>query len=215
MALGPMVRGWMPPKIERRLAGIYRSVFVDLRKLAAVLASELVPDAMLLDVGGGDGELLNHLLAARPDVRVTMVDVAPSVGRFIEPRYREQVELHPSTSLEQHLVSLAPSYDAVLVSDVMHHLPAHYRKSFLQAAASTLAPGGSIFVKDLEPGHVVSWLSLLCDKYISGDRGVVLISAEELGAVASRALPPHRLSEAGLMSADRPNYLLRIELSTA
>lgn len=209
-----MLRKWMSPRMERRLSGVYRSVFVDLRKVAATLAPVLPDRARILDIGGGDGELLNHLFALRPDVHVTMVDIAPSVGKFVEARHGASVALQPGTSVEQHLSNSPPPYDAVLVSDVMHHLPDGYRGEFLQAVSAALAPGGSVFVKDVEPGHPVAWLSLVCDHYVSGDRGVVLVSAAELGELAAQVLPPHRISEIGLLAKDRPNYLVRLDFGT-
>lgn len=215
MALGPMLRKWMSPRMERRLSGVYRSVFVDLRTVAATLAPVLPDDARILDIGGGDGELLNHLFALRPDLHVTMVDIAPSVGKFVEASHGSRVELQPGTSVEQHLAMSPPPYDAVLVSDVMHHLPGGYRGDFLRAVGASLKPGGSVFVKDVEPGHPVAWLSLVCDHYVSGDRGVVLVSTEELRELAARVLPPHRMSEIGLLAKDRPNYLVRLDFEAA
>ena len=215
MALGPMLRKWMSPHLERRLSGIYRSVFVDLRQVAATLAPALPNGARILDIGGGDGELLNHLFALRPDLHVTMVDIAPSVGKFVEARHGARVELRSGTSVEQHLSMSPPLYDSVLISDVMHHLPGGYRGDFLRAVSASLKPGGSVFVKDVEPGHPVAWLSLICDHYVSGDHGVVLVSAAELGDLAARVLPPHQISEIGLLAKDRPNYLVRLEFGPA
>lgn len=211
MALGPMLRRWMPPTLERRLSGLYRAVFVDLGKVAAVLADTVPADARILDIGGGDGELLNRLFALRSDVRVTMVDIAPSVGKFIEPRYRSKVECNPGTSVEQHLGASPAPYDVALVSDVMHHLPAGYRGDFLRALHAALRPGGMILVKDIEPGHPIASLSLFCDRHVSGDHGVALVSGEDLRRLAGVSLPRHRVEEAGLLERDRPNYLFKFE----
>ena len=214
MKLGPAIRRLMPGGLERKAAAVYRRVFVDLRKVAAAVAAALPADAHLLDIGGGDGELLNHLLAARPDVRVTMVDVAGSVGRFVEPAHDRRVRRLPGTSIEAHLAGLDAPYDAALVSDVMHHLPGGYRAQFLRSVRGALVPGGSIFVKDIEPGHPIAWLSLVCDKYVSGDRGVALVSLAELVALAEAELAPlAAAAEIGLHRVDAPNYLVRLDLA--
>lgn len=214
MKIGPALRRLMPSGFERRAAAVYRRVFVDLRKVAAALAGALPADAHLLDVGGGDGELLNHLLALRPDLRVTMVDVAGSVGKFVEPAYDDRLCRLPGTTIESHVGQLDAPYDAALVSDVMHHLPGGYRPQFLRSIRDALAPGGSIFVKDIEPGHPIAWLSLVCDKYVSGDRGVVLVSPVELVALAEAELAPlAAAAEIGLHRVDAPNYLVRLDLA--
>lgn len=214
MKVGPAVRRFMPAAIERKAAAAYRRIFVDLRKVAGLVAGALPADARLLDIGGGDGELLNHLLAVRPDVRVTMVDIAGSVGKFVEAGYRCRVRLLPGTSIEAHLGQINAPYDAALISDVMHHLPGEYRAQFLRSVRGALRQNGSILVKDIEPGHPIAWLSLVCDKYVSGDRGVVLLSRAELAALAGAELAPLALSaEIGLHRVDAPNYLVRLDLA--
>ncbi|MGV8932957.1 MAG: class I SAM-dependent methyltransferase [Luteimonas sp.] len=203
----------MTPATERKAAGVYRSIFVDLAKVAECLARHLQPGSRLLDIGGGDGELLNRLLDLRPDVQVTMVDVADSVGKFLLPVHRGKVELIPRTLLEDHVAGLEGRYDEALVSDVMHHLPQSYRAKFLRSIHSALRPNGSIFVKDIQPGHFVSWLSLYCDKYISGDPGVCLISQASLRLLASEQLPQHDAAEIGLYARDCPNYIVKLHFT--
>lgn len=213
MALGPTVRRLMSPELERKAAGVYRAVFVDLKKIARLLADQLPQDARLLDIGGGDGELLNYLLDRRPDVTVVMVDVAAGVGRFITPGNRGRVVFHPGTSIEDHARGLDLPYTAALVSDVMHHLPVDYRGPFLGSVHAALAPGAPMFIKDIEPGHPIASLSLFCDKYVSGDRGVVLVSMAALRALGASVLPKHHADEVGLYAIDRPNYLVRFDFT--
>ena len=59
----------------------------------------------MLDVGGGDGEPLNHLLALRTDLLITTLDPAPVVGQWIDDRFNARVTRLPGTSLEQYLSS--------------------------------------------------------------------------------------------------------------
>jgi cyclopropane fatty-acyl-phospholipid synthase-like methyltransferase len=213
MKLGPLIRRLLPAGLETMAAKAYRAVFVDLDKVALQLAKALPGDANVLDIGGGDGELLNRLLAMRTDVRVTMVDIAPSVGRFLLPQYRERVRLLPGTTIQAHLLTLHGQnrkYDAAIVVDVMHHIPGGQRESFLGEVHEALAPGGVLLIKDVEPGHLRATLGYLCDRYISGDRGVALISITELSDLVARIAPGRGVSEVGLLQEDRPNYLIRI-----
>lgn len=211
MSIGPMVRRLLSPAMERKAAGFYRALFVDLGKVAQCLAAHLPGGSKLLDIGGGDGELINRLLDLRPDMTVTMVDIAKSVGKFVDARHGERVTRIPAIRIEEHIAELLHPYDAALVSDVMHHLPASYRGDFLFSVKAALGQGGSIFVKDIEPGHFISGLSLACDKYISGDRGVALISQRELRELANAQLPKHDAREIGLYAIDRPNYILSLD----
>jgi 2-polyprenyl-3-methyl-5-hydroxy-6-metoxy-1,4-benzoquinol methylase len=211
MAIGPTIRKFLPPSAEKAASRLYRSIFVDLDKVALILAQTIPKNAAVLDIGGGDGDLLNHLFARRTDVRVDMVDIAPSVGRFVSSEYADRIRLSPNTAIEDHLTVYENTYDVAIISDVMHHIPLDMRADFLRSVVKTLRAGGSIFVKDVEPGHFVSWLGLYCDKYLSGDRGVALISADRLRDLAQIALPGHRSTELGLIAKNRPNYLIRLD----
>ncbi|MEO8365363.1 MAG: class I SAM-dependent methyltransferase [Pseudoxanthomonas sp.] len=211
MKIGPAVRKLLPASAERKASRLYRSVFVDLGKVAALLSRMLPKDAFVLDIGGGDGDLLNLVLEARPDVRVAMVDIAGSVGKFLEPRYSERVELHPGVAIEDHILTFAGRYDAAVVSDVMHHIPGPHRASFLLNVANALRPGARMLIKDVQPGHPVATLGLFCDRYLSGDKNVALISAEQLCEMTHASLPRHTSSELGLLAVDRPNYLVQLQ----
>lgn len=215
MKIGPMLRKMLPPTLELKAANIYRAIFVDLDKVAAKLAEALPDNANVLDIGGGDGELLNRLLKLRGDVRVTMVDVAATVGRFLDQGVRSRVDLVPGTTIQEHLTTLECKYEAAIVVDVVHHIDPDERPGFLLAVAEALMPRGVILVKDVEPGHFRAELGYLCDRYISGDRNVELVSATQLLAMADNLLPDFVAAEIGLFEIDRPNYLIRIASAEA
>ncbi len=211
MKIGPAFRRLLPARLERKAAGLYRSIFVDLRCVARLLAPQFPHGAKILDVGGGDGELLNHLFRGRPDLHVTMVDVSATVGKFVEPQYRTQIRLLPRTFIEDHLIEAAGQYDAAVISDVLHHIPLTLRPEFLANVRKALRPHGRLLIKDIEPGHFISHLSLFSDKNISGDKGVILIARSELASLARRTLPAHTFSETCLLSENRPNYLVTLD----
>src|SRR5277367_2466544 len=101
MVLGPLIRRYLGPRLARRAGGYYRAIYVDLAKVAAAVAPVIPRDAHLLDVGGGDGQPINHLLSVRPDLTITTLDPAPVVGQWIDPRFDGQVKLLPQTSLAE------------------------------------------------------------------------------------------------------------------
>lgn len=122
MPIGPFVRQLVGPRLERGLSYLYRRVFVDLDAVARAIALQCTKNVRMLDLGGGDGELVNKILALRPDLQIDMVDIAAVVGRFLVPEVRDRVRLFPGTAIEA-LPDCAERYGAALVSDVMHHLP--------------------------------------------------------------------------------------------
>jgi hypothetical protein len=208
MALGAAVRRLLGARLARHAGRWYRAIYVDLAKEAAALATAIPHGAHLLDVGGGDGEPLNHLLSLRPDLRVTTLDPGPVVGQWIDARFDDQVTRLPGTSLGEYLAGGRPDPDAILIADVLHHIPETLRPSFLGSVGSLLerVPQLRIIVKDVEPG---SWRALLgywSDRYITGDRDVNPISREEVAFLFQEALGPLRREDTDLFEADRPNY---------
>ena len=210
MPLGPALRRLLGPRQARRLGRWYRGIFVDLAKEAAALATVIPRDAHLLDIGGGDGEPLNHLLAARGDLRVTTLDPGPVVGQWIESCFEERVTRLPRTSLADYVAAGRPHPDAILIADVLHHIPASARPALLQGLRALLdrAPRLRIIVKDVEPG---SWRALLgywSDRYVTGDPHVSPISRGSLVQLLEDGLGPLRRVDTDLFETDRPNYAI-------
>jgi methyltransferase family protein len=205
--LGSAIRR-LGPRHARRLGRWYRAIFVDLAKEAAALAAVIPPDAHLLDVGGGDGEPLNHLLDVRRDVTVTTLDPGPVVGQWIEECFDSRVVRLPGTSLADYIAAGRPDPDAILIADVLHHIPESVRPAFLQNIRVLLerTPRLRIIVKDVEPG---SWRALLgywSDRYVTGDAQVSPISRRSLARLLEERLGPLRHEDTHLFEADKPNY---------
>lgn len=209
MAIGPWIRRALPARVEKRAADAYRRIFVDLDKVAERLASRISSGATLLDIGGGDGDLLNRLLALREDIKVDMVDIAPRVGGLLDARHEARIRRFPSMPMARHAATHAGLYEVVLLSDVMHHVPPGERAALMRSMAACLKPGGVAFIKDVEPGHPRATLGWWCDRYVSGDRGVALISMADLRALVGQTLEVVEFEEVGLLAIDRPNYLVR------
>jgi hypothetical protein len=210
MALGPAIRRMLGARLARRAGRWYRAIFADLAKEATALATVIPSNAHLLDIGGGDGEPLNHLLALRPDLRITTLDPAPVAGQWLEACFDSQVTRLPGTSLADYLAEGRADPDAILVADVLHHIPEAARAGFLGLVRVLLerAPQLRIIVKDVEPG---SWRALLgywSDRYITGDLDVSPISRERLTLLFAEAFGPLRREDTNLFDTDRPNYAI-------
>jgi hypothetical protein len=206
--IGPAIRRLLGPRLALAAGRRYRAVFVDLDKVAATLADLIPKDAHLLDIGGGDGEPLNRLLALRPDISVTTIDPAPVVGQWIEKRFEARVVRMPGTSLMDYLAKDAAAPQAVLLADVMHHVPPAFRPALVRSLGTLLerSPGLKIIVKDIEPGTWRARLSYWADHYITGDRGVRLISQANLQELFAAELGRLRFERSDLIARDSPNY---------
>jgi Methyltransferase domain len=210
MALGPLIRRFLGPRLARRAGEHYRAIYVDLAKVAAALAAVIPRDAQVLDVGGGDGQPLNHLLAIRPDLTITTLDPAPMVGQWIDSRYEGQVKRLPRTSLAEFVACPQEHPDVILIADVMHHIPKSARRKFLDSVGILLdsVPGLRIIVKDVEPGHLRALLGFWSDRYVTGDRNVRLISRDGVTRLFEEVLGPLHREDTDLFKRDCPNYAI-------
>ena len=211
MSIGSTVRRVFGEKNFRAVGEAYRKVFVDLDAVADALAPLLPMKCRLLDVGGGDGAPLNHILRRRPDVEVVMIDPSPSLGGWIEKRFQQNVTVYPSTSISSFLASESSwRPDAIFVGDVLHHVPSLQRPAFLDTLARffSWAPEATLVIKDVEPGYFRSHLGLLSDRYVTGDRGVSLVSRSQVVSELVCRISRIVWTETSLFAADPPNYAI-------
>jgi hypothetical protein len=208
--LGQILRGLLGDRGSRLVGRAYRRLFVDLSKVAEILACEIPKGAHVLDIGGGDGEHLNHLLDVRPDLRVTTIDVAASVGTWIEARHAARVVCMPATDLRRYVALDCPAPDALLISDVVHHIPREQRAAFFAEIAGRLErwPGLRVIIKDVQPGHLRSTLGYLSDRFVTGDDNVSPVPREEIVEMMQHSNQTIHWTETPLFTRDSPNYAL-------
>ncbi len=205
-----------PGQFARKLLGplfpavgrVYRRFGVDLDAVAAVIPA-LPPGSRILDIGGGDGDLLNLVLPRNPGVSVTMIDLSPTIGAWLAPELRQRVEIMPSTSVRQFSEKGQPAPDLILLSDVVHHVPVGARTEFM-ADISRLVSGGAarLVIKDVEPGGLRSKLLYLMDRHISGDKNVEFLSRREMTRLVEDNMPVASVVETALLGRNPPNYAL-------
>jgi hypothetical protein len=198
-----------PGHLARRVLGrhfepvgnVYRRLFVDLNKIAELFDNLMPQGAMVLDIGGGDGALVNRLLDRRPDLTVTMCDLAPDIGSFLSASNRVKVRLLPATDF----TLIGGSYDFVTIADVVHHIPRAQRELFFERLAAHCEKWQcrNLIVKDLEPGGLRASLAKWTDWYISGDRHVAPFARSDLAEMAQRYFPQARKVSA---MPDDPSY---------
>jgi cyclopropane fatty-acyl-phospholipid synthase-like methyltransferase len=215
MSVGSLARKLLGRRLFPVIARGYRAVFVDMVKVADSFPA-VSPGTRVLDIGGGDGELLNILLARHPELRVTMIDLNSTLGTALRPEFRDRVEVLPRTSIRQLAALGRPPPQVIIISDVVHHIPVEYRVSFFEDVRDLLAGHTAMLVvKDVEPGTFRAQLSWLADRYVSGDRNVHLIGARELEALLGRIFPGARCEPTDLVKRDSPNYCLHVTVPGA
>jgi cyclopropane fatty-acyl-phospholipid synthase-like methyltransferase len=208
-----------PGKIVRKLLGkrlfpaagrLYRAFFVSLDKVVDSFPC-FEKGAQLLDIGGGDGEVVNILLKKYPDVQLTLIDISGSIGGSIPPSLKDRIRMFPNTSVKDYRINgkifRAPDY--IILSDVVHHVPKDQRIEFLKSIKELIGHHGTkIVIKDIQPGHLRSILALLADRYITGDRSVEQISSENMERLMKEVFPNIDSSRTRLYNIDSPNYCL-------
>lgn len=189
---------------------LFRSFFVDMHKVAVSTLPFIPENAKIIDIGGGDGELLNILLSLRPDISINMIDTASNIGGAIVKKYVDKVKLFPNTSINDFAKVSQSLFDVVLISDVIHHIPKMERKIFFNNLYSMVKTKGdiNIIIKDIEPGSFISLMSYLADRYISGDNNVSLICCKSLKGFMKDAFGDLlSVGEVSICQVDKTNYI--------
>jgi 2-polyprenyl-3-methyl-5-hydroxy-6-metoxy-1,4-benzoquinol methylase len=180
-------------------ADVYRRVFVDMDKVTDEMIRHIPPNARVLDVGGGDGYVVEQLLRKRPDIHVTMTDVASVVGTFISAENRRRATVLAATDV----ATVTGKFEVMTLADVVHHVPPESRTAFLAVLTETARRVNcrTILIKDIEPGGLRALLALLGDHHITGDKQASPAPA------ASLKLPGFTAAE--MTMPDFPNYCVR------
>lgn len=121
---------------------------------AAVLdAADAGPDAQIVDLGCGTGQL--SLPLARRGARVLAVDVSPAMVRRMESQARKE----SLTTLEglalpiEELVLPPESVDLIVSSYALHHLRDIDKARLVESAFGWLRPGGRLMIADMMFGR--------------------------------------------------------------
>lgn len=186
MSLGPAVRRVLGP-LEGPLSRTYRAVFLDVSSLGEELVSfDFGP--RVLEVGVGDGLVAAQIVGRRPDVRLLGIDLIDSPGRHFDAD-RSRVEFR-TWSTSALLAERPEPFDAVVLADVLHHVPPADRSALLADVEALLAPGGVLLVKETvvtsSPGY---WMGHLADRWISGDRAVSFLPEAAIVDLVTSSIP--------------------------
>lgn len=152
------VMNWQAPFYDLgcALVGLGRRFRAQTLRHAALQAGE-----RMLDVGCGTG-VLTCLAAAAvgPHGRAVGVDPAP---RMIAVALRNATHAYSHAEFHVGVIERLPfadaSFDVVLSSLMLHHLPPELKRAGLAEVYRVLRPGGRLVVVDLDhPGNPLWWL---------------------------------------------------------
>jgi SAM-dependent methyltransferase len=124
----------------------------------------------LLDFGCGVGVLSGCIKRELPGCRLDGYDVSAASIREVPP------ELASAGQFTSDLASLSGSYDAVVLSNVMHHVAPGDRGALVSGLRAQLASGGKLFVFEHNPINPVTRLVVARCEF---DRDAVLLPRAE------------------------------------
>jgi 2-polyprenyl-6-hydroxyphenyl methylase/3-demethylubiquinone-9 3-methyltransferase len=86
----------------------------------------------------------------------------------------------------QRVESVEGRFDCVMLVDVLHHVPPTEYDRCFSTASRLLAPGGCLFIKDVE--RRLGYVSFAMDRYISGCRAedIHLHNCNDMAGVVSK-----------------------------
>jgi ubiquinone/menaquinone biosynthesis C-methylase UbiE len=123
-------------------------------KELVIRAADVRPGDRLLDVGCGTGTLLQLAGRAQPGAELVGMDAD---ARILEMARRKLAASGIQASLDEGLASSLPyadeTFDRVVSTLMLHHLPRAEKENMLRESLRVLRPGGRAIVGDFGPPH--------------------------------------------------------------
>jgi 2-polyprenyl-3-methyl-5-hydroxy-6-metoxy-1,4-benzoquinol methylase len=122
----------------------------------------------ILDVGTGTARIPIVLCEADPKARVVAVDLARHMLDLAAANVRARgLEGRITLRLADAKVGPAETFEAVISNTIVHHIPEPAR--VLAAMVGAVAPGGTLFVRDLARPATESHLGMLVERYAGNE----------------------------------------------
>lgn len=176
MAIGPTVRRLFG-KYEPQIAALYRSIYIDLDDYIGQIERWVKNPKRILEIGAGEGAVTERLAEAFPNASITGIDITDNVGRlYAGPTGKVTFE---QKTVQEVAASQPGSYDFVILSDVLHHVPTNLRPEILSSARQCLSKDGLMIFKDWGRARTpIHMMCLASDRYLTGDDVSFLTATE-------------------------------------
>lgn len=176
MAIGPIIRQMFGP-YEKPVSEAYRSIFVNLDSFVTQI-QKWAAASRILELGCGEGAVIERLVKAYPGADITGIDVSPRVGRLFQGD-NSRVTFKQDT-IKDFSSRNPASFDLLVICDILHHIPWELHEEILIDARKALKPGSHLVIKDWERNYSpIHFLCHFSDRFITADR-VRYKSADEL-----------------------------------
>lgn len=125
-------------------------------KRALIEASQIRDGMRVLDLGCGTGTLALMVAEAHPGAEVTGMDIDPEILRIAQDKADKAGR---AVTLRQGSAAAPPfepqSFDRILTTLMLHHLPTEQKRAALAASLALLAPGGELHIADFGKPHTL------------------------------------------------------------
>ena len=208
MPPGPLIRRLFGP-YERGVAEAYRRIFINLDAFAELMSAWVPQAHKILEVGCGEGAMTERIVRTYPTAAVAAIDITPNVGRL----YRGNTS---AVTFRQETVEAAArrepaSFDLVVLSDVMHHVPADLRRTLMVSIDQAMVPGASLLFKDWVISTTpIHWLCAASDRYLTGD-DVAYFTMDGINALVTGAFGPGAIRRSGTVKPWHNNVAVLVQ----
>jgi hypothetical protein len=135
-------------------------------------AADLSRFRTVVDLGGGDGTLISHVLRAHPEVEGVVFDVPTGLATTAAKLAAAGVASRCQVVSGDFFVSVPPGADAYLLKQVLHDWDDERATAILRNVRAAVAPGGRVFVieravpEQVTPGDPAEARDLLLDLHM-------------------------------------------------
>ena len=142
--------------IFNKYANLYAGKYMNVSDYSSGLnyfCNQLKPEAKVLEIACGPGNITQFLLNGRPDLNIHGIDLAANMIALAK-------ENNPTANFEQfdcrNIHQIQQRFDAVLIGFCLPYLSFAESKKLLADAAHLLNPGGIIYISTIEGNYVSS-----------------------------------------------------------
>lgn len=140
-----------------RLAKLYEDKYMDVSQYHASLdlfCSRIAQqDAHVLEVACGPGNNTHYILQQRPDLKILATDMAPNM---LERTLTNNPGIACRLMDGRNITSLETQFDAIMCGFLLPYLSADEVAQFIRDAATTLVPGGILYLSTMEGDYAES-----------------------------------------------------------